>query len=36
MVNIVSGFGEPCGRALTSHKLVERVAFTGGPKLPDI
>ena len=32
VVNIVSGFGEPCGRALTSHKLVERVAFTGGPE----
>ena len=32
VVNIVSGFGEPCGKALTSHKLVERVAFTGGPE----
>ena len=32
VVNIVSGFGEPCGRALTSHKLVERIAFTGGPE----
>ena len=32
VVIIVSGFGEPCGRALTSHKLVERVAFTGGPE----
>ena len=31
-VNIVSGFGDPCGKALTSHKLVERVAFTGGPE----
>ena len=31
-VNIISGFGDPCGKALTSHKLVERVAFTGGPE----
>ena len=31
VVNIVSGFGEPCGRALTSHPLVARVSFTGGP-----
>jgi aldehyde dehydrogenase (NAD+) len=30
VVNIVTGFGEPCGRALTSHPLVARVAFTGG------
>lgn len=32
VVNIVSGFGEPCGRALTSHPLVARVSFTGGPE----
>ena len=32
VVNIISGFGEPCGKALTSHNLVERVAFTGGPE----
>ena len=31
VVNIVTGFGEPCGRALTSHPGVARVAFTGGP-----
>ncbi len=30
-VSILTGFGEPCGRALTSHPLVARVAFTGGP-----
>lgn len=30
VVNIITGFGEPCGRALTSHPLVARVAFTGG------
>ena len=32
VVNIISGFGEPCGKSLTSHNLVERVAFTGGPE----
>lgn len=31
VVNIVTGHGEPCGRALTSHPMVARVAFTGGP-----
>ena len=31
VVNIVSGFGEPCGRVLTSHPLVARISFTGGP-----
>ena len=31
VVNIVTGFGEPAGRVLTSHPLVSRVAFTGGP-----
>jgi len=30
VVNIITGFGEPCGRVLTSHPLVSRVAFTGG------
>ena len=28
--NLITGFGEPCGRALTSHPLVSRVSFTGG------
>jgi len=32
VVNVVSGFGEPCGKALTTHKDVERIAFTGGPE----
>ena len=31
VVNIVCGHGEPCGRVLTSHPLVARVSFTGGP-----
>ncbi len=29
--NVVTGHGEPCGRALTSHPLVDRISFTGGP-----
>ncbi|MDC1330836.1 aldehyde dehydrogenase [Pelagibacteraceae bacterium] len=32
VVNIITGLGEPCGKALTSHGLVERIAFTGGPE----
>ena len=31
VINIISGHGDPCGRVLTSHKLVARVSFTGGP-----
>ena len=31
VVNVVTGFGDDCGRVLTSHPLVSRVAFTGGP-----
>ena len=30
VVNVITGFGNPCGKALTSHALVERIAFTGG------
>ena len=30
--NVVTGHGEPCGRALTSHPLVDRISFTGGPE----
>jgi aldehyde dehydrogenase (NAD+) len=32
VINVISGRGEPCGRALTSHPKVARVAFTGGPE----
>ncbi|MGU7775948.1 aldehyde dehydrogenase [Burkholderia sp. MR1-5-21] len=32
VVNIVTGFGDDCGRMLTSHPLVSRIAFTGGPE----
>ncbi|MCB2134466.1 MAG: aldehyde dehydrogenase family protein, partial [Rhodobacteraceae bacterium] len=31
VVNIVTGHGDPCGKALTSHPLVARISFTGGP-----
>jgi acyl-CoA reductase-like NAD-dependent aldehyde dehydrogenase len=30
VVNVVTGFGNPVGDALTSHPLVRRIAFTGG------
>ena len=32
VVNVITGFGNPCGKALTRHNLVERIAFTGGPE----
>jgi acyl-CoA reductase-like NAD-dependent aldehyde dehydrogenase len=32
VVNIITGLGEPCGKALTTHDHVERIAFTGGPE----
>ena len=32
VVNVISGLGEPCGKALTTHNLVEKIAFTGGPE----
>ncbi|MEZ5774984.1 MAG: aldehyde dehydrogenase [Hyphomicrobiaceae bacterium] len=31
VVNIVTGHGDPCGRTLSSHPLVARISFTGGP-----
>ncbi len=31
VVNIVTGHGDPCGKTLTAHPLVARIAFTGGP-----
>jgi acyl-CoA reductase-like NAD-dependent aldehyde dehydrogenase len=31
VVNIITGLGADCGQVLTSHSLVARVAFTGGP-----
>ena len=32
VVNVITGFGDPCGKALTTHGLVEKIAFTGGPE----
>jgi aldehyde dehydrogenase (NAD+)/betaine-aldehyde dehydrogenase len=32
VVNIITGLGDSCGKALTTHDLVERIAFTGGPE----
>ena len=32
VVNVITGLGEPCGRALTTHDCVEKIAFTGGPE----
>ncbi|MCA3560305.1 MAG: aldehyde dehydrogenase [Aestuariivirga sp.] len=31
VVNVITGFGPDCGQVLTSHPLVARIAFTGGP-----
>ena len=30
VINIVTGMGDPCGAALTTHPLVDRISFTGG------
>ena len=32
VVNVITGLGDPCGKALTTHNLVEKIAFTGGPE----
>jgi (Z)-2-((N-methylformamido)methylene)-5-hydroxybutyrolactone dehydrogenase len=32
VVNVLTGLGAECGKALTSHPLVSRIAFTGGPE----
>lgn len=32
VVNVLTGFGESCGKALSSHPLVSKIAFTGGPQ----
>jgi acyl-CoA reductase-like NAD-dependent aldehyde dehydrogenase len=31
VINVVTGYGDPCGSTLTRHPLVARIAFTGGP-----
>ena len=30
VINILTGFGDPCGKALTTHPDIARIAFTGG------
>ena len=30
VINIVTGLGDPCGKTLSSHPLVDRISFTGG------
>ena len=30
VVNIITGFADECGKVLTSHKKINRIAFTGG------
>jgi acyl-CoA reductase-like NAD-dependent aldehyde dehydrogenase len=32
VVNILTGFGNSCGKALSTHPLISKVAFTGGPQ----
>jgi (Z)-2-((N-methylformamido)methylene)-5-hydroxybutyrolactone dehydrogenase len=32
VLNVITGRGAECGVALTSHPLVSRIAFTGGPE----
>jgi (Z)-2-((N-methylformamido)methylene)-5-hydroxybutyrolactone dehydrogenase len=32
VVNVITGLGDPCGKVLTTHDLVEKIAFTGGPE----
>lgn len=32
VVNVITGFAQECGFTLTSHPLVSRIAFTGGPE----
>ena len=30
VVNVVTGLGDPCGKTLSAHPLVDRISFTGG------
>ena len=32
VINIITGFADECGKSLTSHPNVDRIAFTGGMK----
>lgn len=31
VINIITGHGDVCGKVLTTHPLVSKIAFTGGP-----
>ena len=33
VINIITGLAEPCGRVLTTHPKVARIAFTGGTEV---
>ena len=33
VINVITGFPEPCGRVLTTHPKVARIAFTGGTEV---
>ena len=33
VINILTGFGEPCGAPLAAHDLVDKVAFTGSTEV---
>lgn len=33
VVNVLTGFGEPCGAPLAAHDLVDKVAFTGSTEV---
>ena len=33
VINIITGFAEPCGRVITTHPKVARIAFTGGTEV---
>jgi len=33
VINIITGFADPCGKTLTTHPKVARIAFTGGSEV---
>jgi len=33
VINIITGFADPCGKTLTTHPKVARIAFTGGAEV---
>ena len=33
VINIITGFADPCGKTLTTHPKVARIAFTGGTEV---